>query len=377
MVSRNDEDILFYFVGDVGPNRENPDTIFQYVTHLLSQGDIGFCQLEPNLSRRGTRLPQARLAMRADPKSASAIKKAGFHVVSFASNHCMDWGSEAFFDTINALRKQGLLVIGVGTNIEEARRPAMVGVKGTQIAFLAYNSILPLGYWAEVDRPGCVPLRAWTFYEQIEHDQPGTPCRTHTFPHRGDLQAMVDDVRKAKSQADLVIVSIHWGIHFVPTIIAEYQREIAHAAIDSGADLVIGHHAHILKGMEVYKGKVIFYSLCNFALELPFTFAEGLLTSPSHNEIRNLYSDKKSDPKDPMHPDSKKTLIGKCLISSRAIKRVNVLPAWINNQSEPEILSSNDERFDDVVKYVEKITRDQNLDTKFIIDGDEVIIHQQ
>jgi poly-gamma-glutamate synthesis protein (capsule biosynthesis protein) len=186
---------------------------------------------------------------------------------------------------------------------------------------------------------------------------------------------MEEDVVKAKSQADLVIVSMHWGIHFVPTIIAEYQREIGHAAIDSGADLVIGHHAHILKGIEVYKGKVILYSLCNFALESPFTFVEGLLTSPAHKEIRSLYADQKSDPKDPMHPDSMKTLIGKCVISNRTIKRVSVLPTLINNQSEPEILSSNDERFDDVVKYVETITRDQDLDTKYIIDGDEVIIH--
>ena len=377
MVSKNDENGLFYFVGDVGPNREDPDSIFQHVTHVLRQGDIVFCQLEPNLSRKGTRLPQARLAMRTDPKSASAIKRAGFHVVSFASNHCMDWGSEAFFDTINALREQGLLVIGVGSNIEEARRPAMVEVKGTRIAFLAYNSILPLGYWAEVDRPGCVPLRAWTLYEQIEHDQPGTPCRIHTFPHKGDLKAMVDDVRKAKTQADLVIVSMHWGIHFVPTIIAEYQREIGHAAIDSGADLVIGHHAHILKGIEVYRGKVILYSLCNFALESPFAFAEGLLTSPAHKEIRSLYADQKSDSKDPMHPDSKKTLIGKCVISNKTIKKISVLPTLVNQQSQPEILSSNDERFDEVVKYVEKITRDQNLDTQFITDGDEVIIHQQ
>jgi hypothetical protein len=78
-----------------------------------------------------------------------------------------------------------------------------------------------------------------------------------------------------------------------------------------------------------------------------------------------------------MHPDSKKTLIGKCVISNKTIKKISVLPTLVNQQSQPEILSSNDERFDEVVKYVEKITRDQNLDTQFITDGDEVIIHQQ
>ena len=370
------ESIIFYFVGDVGPNRNDPDSIFQYVTHILRQGDIVFCQLEPNLSRRGTRLPQARLAMRADPKSVSAIKNAGFHVVSFASNHCMDWGSEAFLDTINALQEQGLLVIGVGRNIEEARRPAMIECKGTRVAFLAYNSILPLGYWAEVDRPGCAPMRAWTLYEQIEHDQPGTPCRIHTFPHRGDMKTMINDVKKAKSQADLVIVSMHWGIHFVPAVIAEYQREVGHAAIDSGADLIIGHHAHILKGIEIYEGKVIFYSLCNFALEPPFAFAEGLLNGPAHKELQNLYGVQKSD-HDAMHPDSRKTLIGRCIISNKEIKKVSVLPTYINKESQPEILDSNDKRFAEVVKYMEQITRDQGLDTKYIIDRDEIIIYKQ
>src|SRR5512137_2986391 len=105
------KDVTLYFVGDVGPRRKDPDSIFQYVRPVLSQADIAFCQLEPNLSQRGTRLPQARLAMRTDPGAARAIRNAGFHVVSFASNHCMDWGSEAFFDTLNALQEQDLRVI--------------------------------------------------------------------------------------------------------------------------------------------------------------------------------------------------------------------------------------------------------------------------
>jgi poly-gamma-glutamate synthesis protein (capsule biosynthesis protein) len=314
--------------------------------------------------------------MRADPKSASAIKNAGFHVVSFASNHCMDWGSEAFFDTIHALQEQGLLVIGAGRNIEEARRPAMIECKGTRIAFLAYNSILPLGYWAEVDRPGCAPMRAMTFYEQIEHDQPGTPCRIHTFPHRGDMKTMINDIQKAKSQADVVVVSMHWGIHFVPAVIAEYQREVGHAAIDSGADLIIGHHSHILKGIEIYKGRVIFYSLSNFALEPPFAFAEGLLNDPAHKELQGLYTLQKSD-HDPMPKDAKKTLIGKCIISNKEIKRISVLPTYVNKNSQPEILDSNDKRFGEVVKYLEEITRDQGLDTNYVKNKDEVIVCKQ
>ncbi len=196
--------------GDVGPCRKEPGTIFDRVRSVLAGCDLGICQLEPALSRRGTPLPQARLAMRTDPAVAKAIREAGFHAVSFASNHCMDWGREAFFDTIEALRASGVAPVGVGANIQEARRPAQLDLGGVRVAVLAYNSILPMGYWAEADRPGCVPLRAWTLYEQIEHDQPGTPARIHTFTNRDDLEAMREDIRLAKASSDVVLAMMHW-----------------------------------------------------------------------------------------------------------------------------------------------------------------------
>jgi poly-gamma-glutamate synthesis protein (capsule biosynthesis protein) len=369
----NDQEIVLYAAGDVGPNRENPDTMFQHVTPLISQGDIAFCQLEPALSRRGTPLPQARLAMRADPAAAGAIRRAGFDVVSFASNHCMDWGVDAFFDTIQALQEQGLHVIGVGANLEEARRPAIIRKNDTAIAFLGYNSILPQGYWAEKDRPGCAPLRAHTLYEQIEHDQPGTPARIHTFTHRGDLEAMREDIRKARQQADIVIVSMHNGIHFVPAVIADYQKEAARAAIDAGADLVLCHHTHILKGTEVYKGKAIFYSLANFALESPFTFDEKAKQKDSFKEIQSLSPDWKPEKKS-LPPDSYKTILVKCVIRDRRIARVSFLPVQLNDREEPEVLTAEDPRFADIVAYMEEISASQGLETGYRVEGDEVVL---
>ena len=369
----NDQEIVLYAAGDVGPNRENPDTMFQHVTPLISQGDIAFCQLEPALSRRGTPLPQARLAMRADPAAAGAIRRAGFDVVSFASNHCMDWGIEAFFDTLEALRSSGLEPIGVGANLEEARRPAIIERKETSIAFLGYNSILPQGYWAEKQRPGCVPLRAHTLYEQIEHDQPGTPCRIHTFVHRGDLEAMREDIRRAREQADAVIVSMHCGIHFVPAVIADYQKEAARAAVDAGADLVLCHHPHILKGAEVYRGKAIFYSLANFALESPFTFDEKAKEKESFREIRALSPDWKPEKKS-LPPDSYKTILVKCVFSDRRIVRVSFLPIQINDREEPELLEAQDPRFKEIVSYMEEITASQGLATHYRTEGNEVVL---
>lgn len=369
-----DKEIRLYAVGDVAPNREKPETIFEHVAPFLREADIAFCQLDSVLSRRGTPLPQARLVANTDPEAAAAMKQAGFHVVSFASNHCMDMGREAFFDTIEALHSQDLHVIGVGANIEEARKPALVERSGTTVAFLGYNSILPQAYWAESDRPGCVPMRAHTVYEQIEHDQPGTPCRIHTFAHREDLQAMIQDIKLAKEKADLVVVSMHWGIHFVPATLADYQREVAHAAVDAGADLILGHHAHILKGVEVYKGKVIFYSLGNFAIELPPHFKKEVSHSKSFKEIQTLHPNWNVD-KALWPLDSYKTMTVKCAISDKKFTKIAYQPTYINPETDqPQILTRSDRQFDEIVQYMEEVTRSEGLNATFTVVDDEVVI---
>jgi poly-gamma-glutamate synthesis protein (capsule biosynthesis protein) len=255
-------------VGDVAPDREDPRECFARTRGLLTSADFAFCQLETSLANSGVRLPQARHAVLTKPNVAPAMREAGFTAVSFAGNHCLDWGNEAFFETIENLSTAGMDVIGAGANIVEARRPVIQEANGVRIAFLAYSTILPQSYWAEANRPGCAPMRAHTVYEAIEHDQPGTPARIHTYPHRDDLAAMCADIRAAKEKADVVAVSHHWGIHFIPYVLADYQPDVGRAAIDAGADIVLGHHAHILKGIEVYHGKPIFYSLCNFATDL-------------------------------------------------------------------------------------------------------------
>lgn len=376
-VDTRDNDIVLHAVGDVGPNRDDPQSMFRFVSGSLKQGDIQFCQLETNLSNRGTPLPQARLPMRTHPNSARALRDAGFHVVSFASNHCMDFGREAFFDTMDAIRANGMEPIGVGRDIADARRPAILERKGTRIAFLAYNSILPFGYWAEPDRPGCAPMRAWTIYEQVEPDQPGSACRTHTFPHKDDLQAMAVDIEKAKSDADVVILSFHWGIHFVPAQLADYQRETARRAIDCGADLILGHHPHLLKGVEVYKGKVILYSLGNFAIEQPSAFMKDLYKTARHRQIEELNPQWDEKREYPLPPETRKSLIVKCLISEKRIKRISFLPVYLSVRSEPQILKSGEEEFEEVVRYMGKITSDQGMRTRFSREGDEVVIETE
>jgi poly-gamma-glutamate synthesis protein (capsule biosynthesis protein) len=368
--------VTLYAVGDVGPERADPDTLFTGVRDTLRGGDLAFCQLEMNLTDRGTRLPQVRHTARTAPATAGALRRAGFDVVSWAGNHCMDWGPDGFFDTIDALSGERITVLGVGADIAEARRPRIVERDGVRVAFLAYCSILPADYWATERRPGCAPMRAHTVYEPTEPDQPGTPCRIITYPHREDLAALTGDVARARELADVVVVSLHWGIHFVPATLADYQRDVAHAAVDAGADLILGHHAHILKGVEVYRGKVIFYSLGNFAMDLPLTPEHA--ASEGFRRLLRLHPGWEPDLSSTYNfpPDSRRTIVVRCRLSSDGVAEVGFLPAYIDRSSRPEILAPEDPRFGEVTGYLRDVGRDQGLTTTFERVGDAVVIPQ-
>jgi poly-gamma-glutamate capsule biosynthesis protein CapA/YwtB (metallophosphatase superfamily) len=366
-------EVVLYAVGDVAADRPDPRECFILVRDRLREADVAFCQLETSLTTRGVRLPQARHAVRGKPEIAAALKDAGFSVVSFAGNHCMDWGLEAFSDTIENLKAQDLAVVGAGANIAAARAPVFLQQNGVRIAFLAYSSILPMSYWAEANRPGCAPMRAFTVYEQIEHDQPGTPARIHTFPHRDDLRALAQDVAQAREQADFVAVSLHWGIHFVPAVLADYQIDVAHAAIDAGADAILGHHAHILKGVELYRGKPIFYSLCNFATDLRMDKAHA--ESESFKEIQALSPDWIPD-FDSLYnfpPASRMSMAAKLQIGKGGLKRFAILPVYINSQAQPEFVEAHDPRFETIRAYLQEISGSAGFSTRFAGHGGEIL----
>ena len=253
--------------GDIGPVHEPTEQFAELITPLLRQADIRFGQCERSFSERGTEPHWARGPggehSRQHPRMAGLWKAAGIDVISVASNHTPDWGPDALMDTVDLFRGMGKHVVGAGRNEAEARTPAIVERNGVKIAFLAYCSVLRDGQAAVQEKPGIAPMRAYTYYLP-EDSQPGTPPTVMSVPYEEDIAALQADIRKAKQQADVVIMSIHWGLHHVTKTICDYQQPVAHAAIDAGADLILGHHAHSIKAVEVYKGKVCFYSIGNF-----------------------------------------------------------------------------------------------------------------
>jgi poly-gamma-glutamate capsule biosynthesis protein CapA/YwtB (metallophosphatase superfamily) len=360
-VTGNDGAITLIGVADVAPSRDHGDEQFDLTRAILESADITFGQLETPLSNRGKRQLFAGLGGGAwegeafDPLAqAKVLRRAGFDVMSFAGNHTLDRSEASMFDTVDAMHEVGVELVGVGHDIDEARRPVVLERKGTKVGFLAYCSVIPKGYEATATRSGIPPLRARTFYEQVDW-QPGTPPKRHSYCYGEDLSAMVADIERLRPEVDVLVVSYHWGVHFEPGTIAMYQFEASHAAIDAGADLILGHHAHIMKGVEVYKGKAIFYSLNNYVL-----FARD-----EHERILTA---------DSPPTDSQKTLMVKALIRNGELEQVRVVPIWFDYRVIPEAPPASDWRNDSVYDYMRWCCEFENLDTKFERDGDELVV---
>ncbi|MDO9308882.1 MAG: CapA family protein [Deltaproteobacteria bacterium] len=239
------EEIIINAVGDImlagkwaktlkSRGYEHP---FAEIRSELARGDINLANLESPVATGGSEFSNKQFRFRAEPAVAKAIRAAGFNLVTLANNHSMDFGGEALAETLQHLNSAGIAWVGAGMNLDEARKMALYTIKGKKIAFLGYSLTQPLEFFAGKTRPGTTPG-----YEKL----------------------VTADVASARRQADYVIVSFHWGREASGTVQA-YQRNAAHNAIDAGADAVIGHHPHVLQGIERYKNGIIFYSLGNFA----------------------------------------------------------------------------------------------------------------
>lgn len=185
---------------------------------------------------------------------------------------------------------------------------------------------------------------------------------------------MAHDIKEARKQVDIVAVSFHWEGHFIPAVLAEYQRIGAYAAIESGADIILGNHSHILKSIEIYKGKAIIYSIANFALDPPFMFAENLQNSQQHKELQELNDNWKDKPKKPMPPESYMSMMIKCSIGNNKTTSVSFLPVHLDIDSNPFVLTAEDPYFSKIVTYMEDISENQGIAAVYTIRDNEVVV---
>ena len=366
MTIGQEDRVTLMAVGDVGPIYEPVEPLVELAVPVLRQGDLRLAQCERVYSEEGAkekRVPVLTSVLH--PRLASVYTAAGFNVACLSSNHTQDFREIGVLHNLETFRKLGITVYGTGKNIQEARKPAIVEKKGVKVAFLAYCSVMRFHQDpATKDKPGLVPMRVHTWHESVEEFQPATPPRVMSLPYEEDVEAMVEDVRKAKQQADVVIVSVHFGIHYIPKMIAMYQPKVTHAAIDAGADLILGGHSHNPKAIEVYKGKVCFYSLSNFTMSNPGPWSSKL---DFYGVPKNL-----DYPHMPYGIDAAKSCIAKVSMSKKGVERVSFIPMLIDTKLRPEPLEAGDPRFDELVKYWEWVS--DQFPHRFHVEGNEVVI---
>jgi len=370
----SDSRIHLIAVGDVQPDSNEPESFFDSVADELGEADILVCQLECTMSEKGVARTDVRTPThQVSPNNIKALTSGGFNVVTYAGNNNVDYGVEAFLDTIDLLKRHGISVVGAGRNLSEARKPAVVEHSGTKVAFVDFCSILRDGYEATPEKPGLSPIRVKTFYEPLEniHEQPGTPAKTVTIPDYYDFEAAKQTIAEAKAESEIAVACFHWGVHFTHDL-AMYQAELAYAAIDAGADLVLGTHPHCLQAIDVYKGKVICYSLGNFA------FQKSEKTSPTGLADYLSFYGMKMHPKVPRYPEpihTRTSVILKCEISDKAISRVSFIPCTFTisgHNDKPVIPAPGSEVYNSIVNLMKSLC--DEVGTTFRKEGEEFVV---
>ena len=246
---------------------------FAHVKQLLAGADIRFGNLECTLSERGLKSSDYHsVQMRGHASYVGALVDAGFNVLNHANNHSMQHGKDPFRDTVRMLEQAKICVCGIAQG--NASAPAIVTIKDLRIGFLGY-SLRPRQYFTET------PLYA-----------------------EGSTESISNDVRALRRTSDIVVVSLHWGDEFIDRPSPD-DVQLAHDVIDAGADLILGHHPHVLRGVERYGGGWIVYSLGNFVCDM-------------------LWED-----------ETRETAVCECLLTPSGVEDVRLIPARINDDSQP------------------------------------------
>ncbi|MEZ5077246.1 MAG: CapA family protein [Solirubrobacterales bacterium] len=245
---------------------------------LLASADLRFANFETPLSDRG-RPAEKLAAIRSDPALADDFGRIGFDVVTLANNHVTDYGPDALADTIGAFDRLGIAHVGAGESIAAAVEPTVIERNGIKLGFIAFTCLAAPGATATDERPGVAAIRVHSGYEVNplwEIEEPGEPLMVtvRTRVDEEDGAAALAHIRALRTRVDVLCVSMHWGYGGGHDL-AEYQRPLAHAVVEAGADAVLGNHVHGVQGIEVHEGAPILYSPGTLVgKQIPFDLSE-------------------------------------------------------------------------------------------------------
>jgi poly-gamma-glutamate synthesis protein (capsule biosynthesis protein) len=216
------------------------EALFVHVKQYFTPADVAFVNLEGPISTKGYPIYPTGPVFRAHPDLMNGLLSAGIDVVSLANNHMLDYTSAALLDCIARLDAAGVQHAGAGANLDAAFKPAFWETRAGTVGLLAYCDINDNLYAATATKPGIAPFAG--------------------------SSVIVAQVQAAAALCDFLIVSFHWGVETDYTVNAA-ERALAHKVVDAGADIILAQHPHVMQGLEIYKDKLIAYSLGNFVFD--------------------------------------------------------------------------------------------------------------
>ena len=231
-------------------DKNGTDYPWEMVKAYFQNDDLTIGNLETSMTTKGSKWPDKLFNFRSDPRNLLSMEKAGIDVLTLANNHILDYGYNGLLDTIKHIDNTGIKRVGAGKNKEDAFKAAIIEEDGLKIGILSASRVVPdVKWYATGKRSGLIGA------------------------YDVHIKELLNEVEKLKKDVDLVVLSIHWGVERSAEP-KDQDRILAKKLIDGGVDIIMGHHPHVLQGIEIYKGKPIFYSLGNFVFG-----TQGELTS--------------------------------------------------------------------------------------------------
>ncbi|TCO79343.1 CapA family protein [Marinisporobacter balticus] len=283
---------------------------WEHVSPILTKSDFAFINLETSIGVGGKPIAGKTYTFQSKPETLKGVINAGIRGVGIANNHILDYGQEGFIETLKNLEKMEIPYSGGGRNIKDAQKPVIWEKEDMKIGFLAFSRVIPDINWYVTDKRAGV-LSAYDYYTD-------------------NVLKLIEETKK---DVDFLIVSVHWGKE-----LEDYPEEkdikFAKKLVDGGADCIMGHHPHVLQGVEFYKNKPIIYSLGNFVFN-----ARG--------------------------KRSNQTMIFHIEMNKRGIVKTRVTPIFIRN-GQPTPAQGKEK--EEIINILNTLSKEWN--TKFLMNGE-------
>lgn len=339
--------VSILLMGDTNiQGRHQPEQAFQHLMPTLQAATFRLLNLEgpyapPSNDPAKPDIPHKEHWRHSEPRMVEALVKANIDAVGVANN--VTYPRDVLMHSLQVLDSTQIKHAGGGKNLEEAHQPVIIEKNGVRIGFLQYTATFwPYNHAAEQNLPGVAGLKIHTYYKPPGQvlDKPGQPPIIVTEPDPEAFNRMKNDIARLKPRVDVVIASFHWGISGQPEIVG-YEQKLAYAAIESGADIIMGHGNHLIQAVEVYNQKPIFYGLGNSAFDWYRVTDKrnGLL-------VRALYDEGKMN--------------------------VSFLPLSRDSENDPVLLDPNYGKGQELYNRVVELSKDYG--TNLSIAGDEIVV---